>query len=93
MNARLQNALPKIAMGLPVCLALLGAARFGAQRFVHGETSDLATKAGVESLYVRRDTFAIRHLGDSLNIQARLTRIDTSLGQLVRACQHRRECP
>jgi len=57
-------------------------------------------KKVADAAYVRQDTFALyrsgemaKRLRDSLINDARLTRIDTGLAQLVRACQRKRECP
>lgn len=59
-----------------------------------------AAKQAVDEHYVRRDTFAtyradqaIQHVRDSVNADARWTRVDTSIAELLRACQHRGECP
>ena len=59
-----------------------------------------AAKQAVDERYVRRDTFAayraeqaIQRVRDSANADARWTRIDTSIAELLRACQHRGECP
>lgn len=58
------------------------------------------TKAEVDSVYVRRDTFAIYqqghnaiHMRDSLIQAAVQARSDSMLSALVRACRRRGECP
>lgn len=55
--------------------------------------------SALDRRYVHTDSFAIHQQGealvhqrDSLVIDARLTRIDTSLGMLVRDCQRRGGC-
>ena len=59
-----------------------------------------AVKSGADHHFVQRDTFTayradqiIQHIRDSINADARWTRVDTSIAELLRACQHRGECP
>jgi hypothetical protein len=62
--------------------------------------SHVETRAHAESVFVRKDTFAIHlagealvHRTDSLVIEARTARIDTALNALLRACRRKGECP
>lgn len=81
---------PVVLLGSLIPIAAAGAAVL---RSVNTTMASLATKAGVESTYVRRDTFALTHQRDSLNSTAELRAIKTNLDALVRACQRRKECP
>lgn len=83
---------------LPRLVVLLGsaipvaAAFAGVARATKTTIDSFATKAAVESTYVRRDSLEIRHQRDSLNTNAALTAIQKDVGALVRACIRRREC-
>jgi hypothetical protein len=52
-----------------------------------------ATKAGVDSVYVRKDSLEIRFQRDSLNTSAQLRAIQSGVDVLVRDCQRRGRCP
>lgn len=71
----------------------LTAAAAGVARAVKTTVDSFATKAAVESTYVRRDSAALRNQRDSLNTTAALSALQKDVGALVRACQRRRECP
>ena len=59
-----------------------------------------ALRVSADATYVARDTFDLyrtqqtfQHRTDSLVAESRTARIDSALAALVRACQHRGECP
>lgn len=45
--------------------------------------------SAIDARYVHTARYSV----DSVGHAAEMQRIDTALSQLVRACQHRRECP
>lgn len=72
----------------------------GAARATVKTAANLETRSHADSVYLRKDTFAIKQAGavlshqrDSLVYDAQFSQINTSLAALVRACQKRGECP
>lgn len=79
-----------IILGLLIPIA---AAAAEAARVLKGVADNVETRSHAESLYVRRDSSEIRHLSDSLNLNAKLDALTTGVNQLVRVCQRKGDCP
>lgn len=87
-GAKIPRSLILLGSLIPIAAAVAGVARA-----VKTTTDSYATKTGVESTYVRKDSFALTHQRDSLNESAEFRALRNDVGALVRACQRRRECP
>lgn len=90
------GTLLKIAGALVAIITPLAAAA----RWAHNTANAYPTKAAVESLYVRRDSFAVYQAGesqvhqrDSLIMAATVESMKKDLSTLVRACQKKGDCP
>lgn len=87
----LKRFLTLVGLALPVVGSIAATARYA---------NSLETRPHAESTYVRQDSFAIyqarmaaKRERDSLIADAKMSRIDTSLNVLVRACRRRGDCP
>jgi len=91
MSPKARNRWLTFAAVIPAAVAVLGLMQPASHVLAH----HCVTVACVST-----DTFAVYQEGaarirerDSLNTSGQFARIDTSLAQLVRACQRRGECP
>lgn len=92
-----QKALSIIA-GLTTVAVFVGILA-GCARWAHEAANNIATKAEIDSLYVRQTTFAVfqqglaaQHQRDSLIQDARAVRAESKLDVLVAACRKRGDC-